>query len=137
MIRLVLMAALLSGNAWGSEGLKISDAWIREAPPGAAVMAGYATLTNAGDKPVIVCGAQGVDFGAIELHKTVVEDGRMRMLTAQRLELAPGKSAKLEPGGLHLMLFKARRALKAGDRSSLKLGCGDSGTVAEFQVRAD
>ena len=51
-----LTLALLFGAGFArAEGkLGVFDAWIRQAPPGATMMAGYATLKNTGDMPVTV-----------------------------------------------------------------------------------
>ena len=129
-------ALIFTARAIACDGLVVSDAWVREAPPGASVMAAYATLKNGGTKPIKLEGASGADFGSVEMHRTVMQDGTMRMLAETSLPLPPGASVKFEPGGLHLMLFDPSRALKAGDKTALSLLCGKSATKVEFNVRA-
>lgn len=115
--------------------LQATDAWIREAPPGLP-MAGYATLNN-GTSAALRCDSAGsADFGAIEIHRTVIEDGMSRMMRAQVVELPAGGSAKLEPGSYHLMLFRPQRPLRAGDHSTITFHCGSLNVSAEFTVRA-
>ena len=116
-------------------GLELTDGWIREAPPGATVMAAYARLSNAGKAPLQFEQASSPGFGAVELHRTVIENGLARMLHGQSLRLAPGESTLLEPGGWHLMLFRPVRPLKAGDTISITLGCGDAGRPFSFTVK--
>jgi copper(I)-binding protein len=128
-------AGVLALAACGDGQLVAADAWIREAPPGAAAMAGYATLRN-GTREALRCdAASGPDFGAVELHRTVVENGMSRMERGQVVELAAGGEARLEPGGLHLMLFRPQRELRAGTRTRLTLQCGSRSVSAEFEVR--
>jgi copper(I)-binding protein len=135
---LVMVSALMLGApAMACDGLEVSDAWVREAPPGADVMAAYARLTNRGAKAITLEGASGPDFDSVEMHRTTMDKGTMRMLAEKSLRLAPGASTTFEPGGLHLMLFEPRRALKAGDKTTLTLQCGKTPTKVEFSVRAE
>lgn len=138
--RHLVAVALLAcaGAAWAeppAQPLSAEDAWIREAPPGAAVMAGYVVLRNAGAQPIRCSAASGADFGAIEIHRTVVEDGRSRMLRGQVVEVPPGGSVQLAPGSYHLMLFRPQRPLAAGDTSRLRLDCGEQHIETVFTIR--
>lgn len=101
--------------------LEISEPWIREAPPTARVMAGYMTLINAGDAPVIITSVSSPDFKDAEVHRTVVEGGVARMQPVSQLEIRPGSPVRLEPGGLHLMLFDPQHPLPEGKTVSLIL----------------
>lgn len=133
----MLAAALVfCGPALACEGLQVAGAWIREAPPGASVMAGYASLRNAGSSALTLDGVHSADFSAVELHRTQMQDGRMQMRAEPRLPLDPGAAAQLQPGGLHLMLFDPRRALQAGDRVAISFDCGGKSQTFDFTVRA-
>ena len=92
----------------------VGEPWIREAPPTARVMAGYLVLTNAGDTPVTVTSISSPDFEAAEIHRTVVKEGIARMLPVKQLDIPANSQLKLEPGGLHLMLFNPQRPLPEG-----------------------
>jgi copper(I)-binding protein len=116
-LKLLLLAWLCTGEALAAgQSLAIGDAWIREAPPGAAVLAGYLRLDNPGDKALVIEAFHSQDFERIELHRTIVEDGVARMLHVDRLAVPPGDSVSLEPGGMHLMLFNPARPLRQDDR---------------------
>src|ERR1700722_9974612 len=54
-ISLVTLALLggIAGNAMAAGHLLVEGGWIRSAPPGAAMLAGYGTLHNIGDAPVV------------------------------------------------------------------------------------
>jgi copper(I)-binding protein len=130
---------LLTGQAFAADPvLGVSEAWIREAPPGADVLAGYLRLENPAGDAVVVGTFQSRDFDHIEVHRTVVEEGIARMLPVERLEILPGETVALEPGGMHLMLFRPVRSLRQDDRVvfSLELADGHSQTF-EATVRRD
>jgi len=97
----------------------IGEPWIREAPPTTNVMAGYMTLINAGDTPVIVTSISSPDFEGAGIHRTVVEAGVARMLPVTQLDIPANSQLKLEPGGLHLMLFEPQRPLREGATATL------------------
>jgi periplasmic copper chaperone A len=134
---LAAMLVALAGSGGTCAGLDVTAAWIREAPPGAMMLAAYATLANKGDHALLIDGGQGQDFASVELHHTVVENGMSRMTSGHALALAPGARTTLAPGGWHLMLVEPRRALKAGDRVPLALSCGAGTKTFVFTVKAD
>ncbi len=134
-----LCAALLFSAlpVWaGCEGLQVENAWVRAAPPGATMMAGYATVKNAGSKLRTLRDISSKDFNAIEIHKTVVENGVSKMIYLETVEIAAGGDARFEPGGMHLMLFNPKRLLKAGDTLQLAFACGGKKRLkADFAVK--
>ena len=132
-----LAAALLltAADALACPGLEVREAWIREAPPGAMMTAGYAQLANRGSRPLSLEGAVSADFGGAELHRSVLVGGVAKMIQ-EPLRLAPGTTGTLEPGGWHLMLFRPARTLKAGDRVQLSLQCGAESQKVTFIVRS-
>ena len=135
--RSLLLAWLFSAAAAADEtGLVARDAWIREAPPGASVLAGYLQLENRGPEALVLDTLSSRDFGRIELHRTLVEGGVARMLPVGQLEIAAGESIILEPGGMHLMLFSPGRPLQAGDRVDFSIQLANGASHAfEAMVR--
>lgn len=138
-MRLNLCGLILFGvaaNAFAAGHLVVDNAWIRAAPPGATMLAGYAILRNTGDVAVVVTGANSTDFGDVSLHRSYVENGMERMRPLGDVPIAPGASVVFAPGGKHFMLMDAKRELKSGDVAkihiSTKLG---SGADADFVVR--
>lgn len=130
-----LLAA--AGCAQAAGRLVVSEAWIREAPPQATMLAGYARLENTGDEPLSVLTVQSDAFRMASVHETVVADGVSKMREVHRLDLAPGASVALEPGGRHLMLMQPRHEVHAGDKVEVRFLLGD-GTRLEtvFEVLA-
>ena len=85
--------------------------------PGAAYMA----IVNDRDEPLRLVGARSPAFEAAELHESIDDKGISKMRPVDVLEIAPGDTALLEPGGMHLMLIGATQAHKAGDQIPLTL----------------
>jgi copper(I)-binding protein len=67
-----------------------------------------------------------------------VTDGVMRMRPlAKGVEIAPGMTAKFEPGGLHIMFPGLKRPLEKGERFKATLNFENAGPVeVEFVVEA-
>lgn len=130
----LLSSLLLAPVAQACEGLQAKDAFIPEAPPGLP-MAGYVSLHNAGTQALTIDGARSPDFGAVELHRTVYQDGNARMLRDQKLPIAPGADGAFARGSYHLMLFRPQKPLKAGDTVTIDLKCGNAATPVQFSVK--
>ncbi len=109
----------LCGNAHAEGKLGVTDAWIRPAPPGATMLAGYATLSNTGDAPLTVLAVQSPGFRMASLHETVVDGDVSRMRELHRLVIEPGSTVALRPGGKHLMLMHPRKQIRVGEKVEL------------------
>jgi len=133
-----LLLGAITAHAMAGGHLVVEHAWIRAAPPGAMMLAGYATLRNDGDAPLVVTGADSAEFGSVSLHESVEEDGVEKMRPLGNLAIAPGTTVTFAPGGKHFMLMRPRRELRAGDAPSIHVSTesGD-GASADFAVRAD
>jgi copper(I)-binding protein len=134
LLALVLPAAVQASSS--SPQLHAEQAWIRSAPPASPVMAGYATLRNDGGQPLRLEALRSTAFGRVELHEMREVEGVMRMRPLA-LELAPGASLRLAPGGAHLMLMQPAAPLAEGARIEVEF-CFEGGAVqpVEFEVRA-
>lgn len=102
-------------QASAGDSATFDAAWIRAAPPGSPVMAGYVSIGNPGGNEIVVEAAASDAFGAIEIHEMREVDGVMRMRPLPALRIEPGRGVELEPGGKHLMLFRPQRELAPGD----------------------
>jgi copper(I)-binding protein len=145
LITLVGFAATFAATAatahdYTQGALHIAHPWSRATPHGAVVAAGYLVIENRGssaDRLVSIAVPAEV-AGRAEIHEMAVQDGVMRMRPLPRgIEIAPGFTAKLEPGGLHLMFLDLKRSLAKGDRFKGSLTFEKAGTVeVEFVVEA-
>ena len=119
-------------------GLHIEQPWIRAAPPGAMMLAGYAKVSNSCATPATIVGVEGPDFGDASIHETLVENGVSRMRAAGQLTVPAHGQLLFAPGGAHLMLMEPKRMLAEGGRTALRLVLADGRKVsADFVVRRD
>lgn len=133
----LLLALVLAQPALACEDLQAERAWIREAPPGARVMAGYVSLRNTGREALRIVGFRSAAFESVEIHRTVMVNNQMQMLHESDIVLKPGEEKWLAPGGFHLMLFKPRQPLAAGAKASIEFACEDAARTVDFPVRTE
>ena len=115
---------------------QVREGWVRLGPAGMPMMAGFGRIENACATPVTISGASSPAFGSVELHETRLVDGVNRMRHVPELRLAPGDSAVLKPGGMHLMLMQPHVQLKAGSRVVVSFELSGGGELlGEFEVR--
>jgi copper(I)-binding protein len=114
LVGLILALSLVTA-ASEEAGVSVRDAWIREAPPGMTVMAGYMELRNNTSRPQLLVAASSSGFESVMIHRAIVKDGMAGMAHASQIELAPNARLIFAPGGYHLMLMIPKRTLRAGD----------------------
>ena len=111
----LLLALIVVRVASEEAGVSVRDAWVRESPPGVAMMAGYMELRNNTSRPQTLVAASSSGFEGVMIHRTVVKDGMASMVHASQVKLKPNASLIFAPGGHHLMLMNPKRTLRAGD----------------------
>jgi copper(I)-binding protein len=99
-----------------AQDIIVENPWVREAPPNAQALAGYARIKNVGKTKRVLVGVSSPSFERVEFHVTTFEGGMMRMKHLETLSLAPNEAMDFEPGGRHLMLINPKRRLKDGDK---------------------
>ena len=117
----LILALTFSATASEAADISVSDAWVRESPPGVAMMAGYMALQNSTSRSQVLVAASSSGFETVMIHRTIVKGGMAGMAHAPQLELAPNASLIFAPGGYHLMLMNPKRTLRAGDRVDINL----------------
>ncbi|MDT8384059.1 MAG: copper chaperone PCu(A)C [Gammaproteobacteria bacterium] len=126
----VLLSLITAATGATAGKLEIHDAWAREAPPNAAVMAAYLTLHNHSEQTYTLVSAASPDFERVEIHRTQQRDGMTTMTPVSRVMLSANGSVSFQPGGLHLMLMQAKKPLKAGDAVTLRLFFSDESSLS-------
>ena len=116
--------------------LVIDHPWSRATPAGAGVGAGYMVIRNEGDTADRLVGGSAPFAGRVEIHEMAMQDGVMRMRALQDgLEIPPGGSVTLEPGGYHVMFMQLQEPLVEGEDRPATLEFANAGTVeVEFAV---
>ena len=132
-----LMAVVLPASAAETAGVK--NAWVRATAPGQKTAGAYMELTANAD--AVLLAVDSPLAGKAGLHSMNMDGGVMRMRAVDKIELPAGKTVKLAPGGLHVMLNDIRQPFTAGGRVPLTLtfrsADGAKSTLqVEAQVRA-
>jgi periplasmic copper chaperone A len=115
----------------------IDNAWSRATPPGASVGAGYFTVTNKGAVPDRLIAVTSAAADHAEVHEMAMKNGVMTMRPlASGLEIKPGETVQLKPGGNHVMMFGLKQPLKAGEKVKGTLTFEKAGTLdIEYAVQ--
>ncbi len=116
--------------------LTLESPWIRATPGGAKIAGGYVKITNTGKEADRLTGGSLVAAGRFEVHEMATEGGVMRMRELKTgLEIKPGASVELKPGGYHLMFMDLKQSLKEGDTVKGTLVFEKAGKVdVEYKV---
>ena len=104
---------------------QVRDAWVREAPPGASMMAAYLVIENPGDKDITLVSVDSPAFAHVMMHQSVTVDGVARMQHQHSIPVPAHGSVALEPGGYHLMMPAPETRLTAGDKVEFVLHFDD------------
>ena len=95
--------------------IHISQPWSRATPKGASSGAGYMTITNKGATPDRVSCVSSDASAQCQIHTMTMEDGVMKMRPVEGgLEILPGETVTLKPGGFHMMLRRSETSAGAG-----------------------
>jgi len=136
---LVGLAAMpASAREYKAGTLTITDPWSRATPKGASVGAGYLKIVNTGTTADrLVSGSSDV-AGSLQVHEMTMEKGvaKMRQLR-EGLEIKPGQTVELKPGGTHVMLVDLKKPLSKDDHFKATLVFEKAGMAeVEFDVLA-
>ncbi len=130
------IAALAGGNSAvmaqdvRAGDLVIETPWARATPGGAKAGAGYFAVLNAGNAADRILSATTPIADRVELHKTEMDGGVMRMRKIDGgVEVPPGEVVRFKPGGLHLMFIGLNDPIKEGERFPLTVEFEKAGKV--------
>jgi periplasmic copper chaperone A len=139
MIRTTTIIAVVLAACWAMAAqakdvivgnLRISAPWARATPHGAGVGGGYLKIINIGTAPDRLIGGSSEIAARFEVHEMSMDNGvmKMRMLT-HGLEIKPGQTVELKPGGYHVMFMNLKHQLKKGDHFKSTLVFEKAGKV--------
>jgi copper(I)-binding protein len=142
--RLVLAAALalIAGpglaETYKLGAIEIEQPWARATPKGATIGAGYMKITNKGTEADRLVGGTVAFAQRFEVHSMAMEQGVMKMREVKDgLEIKPGETVELKPGGYHVMFVDLKQPLKQGDKVKVTLTFAKAGTIdLEYPVEA-
>lgn len=119
MKHIIVSAVLVVASSAAAAQVQVKDAWARPALQGQTATGAFMSLTSNDGARLV--GASSPVAGVVEIHEMVMEGSMMKMRAIPGLDLPPGRSVELKPGGYHVMLMDLKRPLKAGERIPVEL----------------
>jgi copper(I)-binding protein len=118
--------------------IEIEQPFARATPKGATIGAGYMKITNRGTEADRLVGGTVAFAQRFEVHSMTMEQGVMKMREVKDgLEIKPGETVELKPGGYHVMFVDLKQPLKQGDNVKVTLKFAKAGTIdVEYPVAA-
>lgn len=131
-----LIALPAAAASYRLGALEVVQPWSRPATAG-STGGGYMTLSNRGAAPVTLTGAESPLAARVEIHRSSMTGGVMRMMRETQVVVPAGGQVAFAPGGLHLMLVGLKRPLRTGDSVPVVLAFnGGQRLKVEFTVGA-
>lgn len=135
--RLFFTAVIMTGVAFPAMAqdytagtIAIDRPWARATVGTARPGGAYLAITNKGSTPDRLIGAESPVVTKIDLHRSMMEAGVMRMAAAGTIDIPAGGTVKFAPGDYHLMLMGLKEPLTAGKPVPLVLVFEKAGRVA-------
>jgi len=130
-IALASLAALPARAAdYDIGSIHISQTWARATPKGAAAGAGYMSVTNKGTAPDRVSCVSDDASAQCQIHSMIMDGGVMKMRPVEGgLEIKPGETVTLKPGGFHIMFLDLNHPLEQGQSVKATLKFDTAGSV--------
>lgn len=109
--------------------IHIGHPWSLALPDVARNGAAYMEISNRSDNVDRLTGVSSPIAKRASLHSQTMNDGVMRMRQIEAIDVEPGTSSVLAPGGLHIMLMELKEPLTAGKIFPLTLTFEKAGTI--------
>lgn len=111
---LIMCALAIACSPPEGAPLKISNVVVLEPLPGTSVTAGYLTLENSSNQPIVIDKVTSPQFARVEMHQTILEGDVARMVPISPLIVERHSDVVFSPGGKHLMLSDSSQNIAAG-----------------------
>ena len=112
MMRVLIILSCLLASACSSDReppLVATDLEIMAPLPGQGMSAGYLTLRNNTDGVIRITSVTSLEFAAVEMHESVIEDGIAKMRRMPELLIPKKSTVQFKRGGKHLMLMRRKQ----------------------------
>lgn len=117
----VIFAVALGANTASAASPWVADAFAKPTIGKQKVGVAFITIENRSNMPTRLVRVDSPQAGRVELHTHQMEGDIMRMRKIDGIDLASFGKIKMEGGGLHLMMFDLKSALKVGDKLDINL----------------
>ena len=128
-IALALVAVGAPAADFQLKSLDVKQPFARATPPGAKSAAVFMTIENKGKDVDRLLSASSSAAGIVEIHEMKMDGGMMQMREVKALEVRPGATVELKPGGYHVMLMDLKQPLRQGETVPVTLTFEKAGSV--------
>lgn len=102
----VILCAMTACTTEYEAPLVATDVVVYQSVPGNPMRAGYLVLTNNTDATITIDRVTSPQFGMVEMHESLLENGIAKMQALPALAVPPFDTVRFEKGGKHLMLMR-------------------------------
>ena len=110
--------------------IQVEHAYVNAPPPVINMAAGFLTIENHNNKDIQLIAISSPATQRIELHKTTMTDGMMKMEPMAQVTIPAHGKTQFKPGGMHLMLIGFKSTPKPGQTIPLTLNFSNHTKVA-------
>ena len=130
VLALLLAASPALAHDYKLGALQIGHPWARATPSTAPSGGGFLSITNTGTTPDRLVSAKSAAAGMVQIHEMKMDGNVMRMREVEKgLEIAPGATVTLAPGGLHLMMMGLKVPFKQDEKVPVTLVFEKAGSI--------
>lgn len=104
-----------------SQGIVVTDAWVRASTATRPVSSAYFTIENQSGTAVRLTAVAAPDAGQLAIHATAGQNGQTGMRAVGSVSIPAGGTVALAPGGMHVMITGISRPLEPGATVPLTL----------------
>ncbi len=108
-----LACLLTPATVAAQQKVEVTNAWARATVPGQNVGGVYMDVRSPAAARLV--GVSSPAAATAEIHQMKMENGVMKMSAVAGVDLPPGQTVKLAPGGYHVMLLNLKKPLATGD----------------------
>jgi copper(I)-binding protein len=119
-MKILFLLLLLPLNIYASN-LDITDATIRLVPSISQTTSMFLTIQNNTKDDISLVKISSELSDEIELHEMNMTGGKMVMRSIESILIKRKDKIELKSGGMHVMIFKIKKALKENDHYKFKL----------------
>ena len=131
------LAALLATVALAAQArdyklgtLEIVNPWTRATPASAPSGGGFLVITNTGKTADRLIAVKSQTSGKVEIHEMKMDGNVMRMRELEKgLEIPPGGTVELKPGGYHIMFMGLKAPFEKDTRVPATLVFEKAGSI--------
>jgi hypothetical protein len=116
--------------AVSTENITVESGFVRATIPGTSISSAYMDIINHSNNEYILNGASSSVSARVEIHNHVMKNDMMRMQQQHSVSIEASKTVKLQPSGLHLMIFDVERALQPHDIIDITLHFSNHDDIA-------